>query len=285
MGRKDRAQRWTLPDDAPILAAATIDSHTHLDTTQTESGRSVAELVGQARQAGVSTLIQVGCDVAGSRWAVQAAADFDDVWATVALHPNDAARFPDNEALEAALAQIDELAAADGVVGVGETGLDYFRTGPDGRGAQQHSFERHIEIAKRYNRTLVIHDRDAHEDVFHTLEHASAPERVVLHCFSGDEPLARRAAQHGWYLSFAGTVTFPSAEPLREALRILPDELILVETDAPYLTPIPHRGRINASYLIPHTVAFMAEVRGVTTAAMAELLRRNAERAFRLPTA
>ena len=163
----------------------------------------------------------------------------------------------------AALAEIEQLAGAHpGVRAVGETGLDHFRTGEEGRAAQVESFRRHVDIAKRLDKTLVIHDRDAHEEVLAVLDEEGAPERWVMHCFSGDADFARRCLDRGAHLSFAGTVTFKNADPLREALALVPGDRLLVETDAPYLTPHPHRGRTNASYLVPLTVRTMAEVRG-----------------------
>lgn len=183
-------------------------------------------------------------------------------------------------ALDAALAEIEALAALDHVKAVGETGLDYFRTGPEGMAAQERSFRAHIEIAKRQGKALVIHDRDAHADVLRVLREEGAPERTVFHCYSGDAEMARECAAAGYYMSFAGTVTFKNAAPLREALAVAPLELVLVETDAPYLTPAPYRGRPNAPYLIPLTVRAMAAVRGIDEDAMATALAANTARAF-----
>ena len=163
---------------------------------------------------------------------------------------------------------------------IGETGLDFFRTDETGRAAQFQSFEAHIDIAKRHGLALQIHDRDAHDAVVETLLRVGAPERTVFHCFSGDAALARLAAEHGWYLSFAGTVTFTNAPALREALAVVPRSLITVETDAPYLTPTPHRGRPNAPYLVPHTVRFMAETLAVPVDELAAQLAANAEAVY-----
>jgi TatD DNase family protein len=178
----------------------------------------------------------------------------------VALHPNEAPELDARGELDAALAGIDGLAEQPRVRAVGETGLDFYRTGDDGRGAQYRSFEAHIDIAKRHGVALQIHDRDAHDEVVATLRRVGAPETTIFHCFSGGEELARLAGDAGWYCSFAGNITFKNAENLREALRVVPRERILVETDAPYLTPVPLRGRPNAPYLVPHTMRFMAEV-------------------------
>ncbi|MFG2714052.1 TatD family hydrolase [Streptomyces goshikiensis] len=274
------------------LRVAVADSHTHLDL---QSG-TVEEGLAKAASVGVTTVVQVGCDVKGSRWAAETAAQYDNVHAAVALHPNEAPRIvlgdPDGwsrqgaragggeAALDEALAEIEALAALDHVKAVGETGLDYFRTGPEGMAAQERSFRAHIEIAKRQGKALVIHDREAHADVLRVLREEGAPERTVFHCYSGDAEMARECAAAGYYMSFAGTVTFKNAQPLRDALAVAPLELVLVETDAPYLTPAPYRGRPNAPYLIPLTVRAMAAVRGLDEDAMATALAANTARAF-----
>ncbi|MGW7101180.1 TatD family hydrolase [Streptomyces sp. NPDC054838] len=285
------------PNDAPPplpepLRVAVADSHTHLDM---QSG-TVEEGLAKAASVGVTTVVQVGCDVKGSRWAAETAAAYENVHAAVALHPNEAPRIVHGDAdnwsrqgarpgggegaLDDALAEIEALAALPHVKAVGETGLDYFRTGPEGMAAQERSFRAHIEIAKRRGKALVIHDRDAHADVLRVLREEGAPERTVFHCYSGDAAMARECAAAGYYMSFAGTVTFKNAAPLREALAVAPPELVLVETDAPYLTPAPYRGRPNAPYLIPLTVRAMAAVRGIDEDAMATALAANTARAF-----
>jgi TatD DNase family protein len=195
----------------------------------------------------------------------------------VAVHPNDAARLSD---LDEALRVIEALAAEPRVRGIGETGLDHYRTGEDGRAAQEHSFRAHIAIAKRYGKTLVIHDRDAHADILRVLDDEGAPERVVMHCFSGDADFATECVKRGFTLSFAGTVTFKNAESLREAARLTPPDQLLVETDAPYLTPMPYRGRPNGSYLIPLTVRALAVVTGVDLAALCAAISATGERVF-----
>ncbi|MFJ1644605.1 TatD family hydrolase [Streptomyces sp. NPDC088258] len=274
------------------LRVAVADAHTHLDMQDS----TVAEALESAAAVGVTTVVQVGCDLKGSRWAAETAGAYENVHAAVALHPNEAPRIvhgdPDGwsrqdareaggeAALDEALAEIDRLAALEQVLGVGETGLDYFRTGPEGVAAQERSFRAHIEIAKRHGKALVIHDRDAHADVLRILAEEGAPERTVFHCYSGDAEMARICADAGYYLSFAGNVTFKNAQSLRDALKIAPSELILVETDAPFLTPAPYRGRPNAPYLIPVTLRAMAEVRGIGEDAMAEAIARNTARAF-----
>jgi TatD DNase family protein len=283
-------------DEAPPLPeplrVPVADSHTHLDM---QSG-TVAEALLKAESVGVTTLVQVGCDVRGSRWAAETAAAHENIHAAVALHPNEAPRIvhgdPDGwsrqgarepggqAALDEALAEIDRLAALPEVKGVGETGLDYFRTGPEGKEAQETSFRAHIEIAKRHSKALVIHDRDAHADVLRILKEEGAPERTVFHCYSGDAEMAEICAQAGYYMSFAGNVTFKNAQNLRDAVAVAPRELLLVETDAPFLTPAPYRGRPNAPYLIPITVRAMAAVRGIDEDTLATAIATNTARAF-----
>ncbi|MEV3990343.1 TatD family hydrolase [Streptomyces sp. NPDC049837] len=274
------------------LGVPVADSHTHLDM---QSG-TVEEALAKAAAVGVDTVVQVGCDLKGSRWAAETAAAHPQVHAAVALHPNEAPRIvlgdPDgwsrqgareaggDAALDDALAEIDRLAALPEVKAVGETGLDYFRTGPEGMAAQERSFRAHIEIAKRHGKALVIHDREAHDDVLRVLAEEGAPERTVFHCYSGDAAMARVCAEAGYYMSFAGNVTFKNAQPLRDALAVAPLELVLVETDAPFLTPVPYRGRPNAPYLVPITVRAMAEVRGIDEEAMSTAIAVNSARAF-----
>ncbi|MEV7341389.1 TatD family hydrolase [Streptomyces sp. NPDC093544] len=274
------------------LRVPVADSHTHLDM---QSG-TVDEILAKAASVGVTTVVQVGCDVKGSRWAAETAAAYGAVHATVALHPNEAPRIvhgdPDgwsrqgerapggDAALDEALVEIDRLAALPQVKGVGETGLDHFRTGPEGKDAQERSFRAHIEIAKRHGKALVIHDRDAHADVLRILAEEGAPERTVFHCYSGDAAMAEVCARAGYFMSFAGNMTFKNAQPLRDALAVAPLELVLVETDAPFLTPAPYRGRPNAPYLVPVTVRAMAAVRGIDEDALATSVSANTARAF-----
>ncbi|MDI2128782.1 TatD family hydrolase [Yinghuangia seranimata] len=290
--RRDGGPRDTTPPPAPpSLRVPVWDAHTHLDLQEGD----IASALSAAAEVGVSTLVQVGIDVPSSRWAAEAAFDNPRVHATVALHPNEAPRLvlgdPDGwsgqrrepggmAALDAALAVVDELAALPHVRGVGETGLDYFRTGPEGAEVQHESFRRHIAIAKRHGKALVIHDRDAHDDVLRILQEEGAPETVVFHCFSGDAEMAKTCAERGYVMSFAGNMTYPSAQPLRDALAVAPLDLLLVETDAPFLTPVPFRGRPNAPYLIPVTVRAMADVKGVDEDVLCHALAANAERVF-----
>ena len=267
-----------LPSPEP-LPHPVADNHCHLDIARgADPALPVAEALAAAAAVGVPRIVQIGCDLPGARWAVQAAATHDALVAGVALHPNEAPRLP---SLDDAMAEIEALAAAhDRVRAVGETGLDFFRTGEGGRGVQEESFRRHIDLAKRLDKTLVIHDRDAHAEVLRVLDAEGAPDRWVMHCFSGDADFARACLDRGAHLSFAGTVTFKNAEPLRAALAVTPRDRVLVETDAPYLTPAPHRGRTNGSYLIPLTVRAMAEVRDDDLGELCAAIDANTEVAF-----
>jgi TatD DNase family protein len=293
---KSRDSKQDTPPPVPEpLPAPVADSHTHLDM----QGRTTEESLKLSASVNVTALVQVGCDVRSSEWAVQQASAFPAIRATVALHPNEAPRLVLGDmdewagkgarrdaggaaALDAAIARIAELAARPEVVGIGETGLDYFRTGPEGVAAQQESFRRHIALAKEFGKALVIHDREAHEDVLRILGEEGAPERVVFHCYSGDAAMARVCAEAGYYLSFAGPVTFKANDALRAALRVTPLDRVLVETDAPFLTPVPYRGRPNAPYLIPYTVRSMAETLDVELRALCVALDENTRRAFEL---
>jgi TatD DNase family protein len=278
-GGRDR-ERPPAPEPLPHPV---VDNHCHLDIADGPDGRwlPTEEAVARAAAVGVPRIVQIGCDLPGARWAVEAATSHDALVAGVALHPNEAPRLAAEGRLDEALAEIERLAASsDRVRAVGETGLDYFRTGQEGRAAQHRSFRAHVDLAKRLGRTLVIHDRDAHDDVLAILDDEGVPDRVVMHCFSGDAAFARACLDRGAWLSFAGTVTFKNAEPLREALRVVPLDRVLVETDAPYLTPTPHRGRPNASYLVPLTVRTMAETRGEDLSALCEALDANTEAAY-----
>jgi len=277
----------TLPVDPPMpapLRTPVVDSHCHLDMSATDDPPlPVGEALARAAAVGVPRIVQIGCDLPGARWAVDVAEQFPQVVAAVSLHPNEAPRIAGRlgqAALEAAWAEIDALAGHPRVRAVGETGLDFFRTGEDGRDVQEESFRRHIAMAKSRDKALVIHDRDAHDDVVRVLADEGAPDRVVFHCFSGGPELARTCAEHGWVMSFAGTVTFRNAGLLRDALAVAPTDLLLVETDAPYLTPHPYRGRPNASYLVPLTVRAMAAVKGLDEDDLAASIATTTERIF-----
>ena len=269
------------PAEYPPLPEALVvpvyDDHTHMEIADGIETLDYREQLDRASSVGVRGVVQVGTDLATSRWSADVAAREPRVLAAVALHPNEAPELAARGALDDHLAGIDELASRPRVRAVGETGLDFFRTGEDGRGAQIRSFEAHIEIAKRHGLALQIHDRDAHREVVEVLDRVGAPERTVFHCFSGDAAFAQLVAERGWYLSFAGTVTFKNAQPLRDALAAVPRSRLLVETDAPYLTPVPYRGRPNSAYLVPHTLRAMAETLRTDVSMLAAQISSNTE--------
>ncbi|MEO6715403.1 MAG: TatD family hydrolase [Mycobacteriales bacterium] len=269
------ARDQTPPPSPPALNVEVVDAHCHLDLMDGD----VADNLAAAQAVGVRRIITIGIDVPTSLWCADAAAQYADVYAAVAIHPNEA-----NGADDAALQEIARLAQLPDVVAIGETGLDFFR---DTATKQQQlaSFRAHIRIAKDSGKALVIHDRDAHDAVLQVLDEEGAPEHVVFHCFSGDATLAATCAERGYVMSFAGNMTFKNAEPLREALRVAPLDLLLVETDAPFLTPMPHRGQPNAPYLIPLTLRAMANVKGVDEDTLAAAIAACAQRVFRLPSA
>ncbi|OUZ07323.1 AraC family transcriptional regulator [Aeromicrobium sp. PE09-221] len=273
------------PEAPAPLPSPVVDNHCHLDH-RIKGGLliPVEEALDRAAAVGVTRIVQVGCDLESSEWAVETAREHPAIVAAVAMHPNDAARL-DDPMLDSALSRIDELAADPAVRAVGETGLDYFRTGPEGRPRQQRSFRAHVAIARRHDRTLVIHDRDAHEDVLGVLDDTGIPDRVVMHCFSGGPEFARECLERGAFLSFAGTVTFKNAQYLRDALRVTPPDRVLVETDAPFLTPEPYRGRPNASFLVPHTVRLIADVLDADLESLCRQIDENTSRAFGGPWA
>jgi TatD DNase family protein len=272
MTRADRRRDEPPPPPEP-LRVPVPDSHTHLDLI---GGDPVADIAA-ALAVGVDRLVQVGVDLESSRWAVRLARAQPAVLATVALHPNEAPRLAD---LDEALRAVEELAGDPRVRAIGETGLDHFRTGAEGRAAQEHSFRAHIAIARRAGKALMIHDRDAHADVLRVLDEEGAPDTVVMHCFSGDREFAAECVRRGFVLSFAGTVTFKNAENLREAARVTPPGQLMVETDAPYLAPMPHRGRLNSPYLIPLTVRSLAESTGRDVDELCADISATGERVF-----
>ncbi|MFN2540265.1 MAG: TatD family hydrolase [Mycobacteriales bacterium] len=264
------------PPPPEPLGVAVADSHCHLDIM----GGDVRAQLDAARSVGIDTVIQVGVDVESSRLSADIAGQYGEVWAAVALHPNEAGR---GAATSDALEHIRALALLPQVKAIGETGLDHFRTGPEGQGLQEESFRAHIAIAKETGKALVIHDRDAHDDVLRVLREEGAPDATVFHCFSGDAAMARVCADAGWYLSFAGPVTFKPNDELRAAAAVCPADRLLVETDAPFLTPMPFRGRPNAPYLIPHTMRALAAARGDDLDELCHAVAANTRRAFSLP--
>jgi TatD DNase family protein len=257
------------------LPAPAFDAHTHLDMLP----GPVDSLLADARAAGIAKVVTIGCDVGSSRWSAACAAEHADVYAAVAIHPNETARAGAGAARDAVLAEIAALAAQQKVRAIGETGLDYYRdyAPPE---LQRDWFRGHIEIARAAGKALMIHDRDAHADVLGILDQQGAPEHVIFHCFSGDADMAKLCADAGYVMSFAGNVTFPSAGQLREAAAVAPAELILVETDAPYLTPVPNRGRMNAPAQVAHTLRAIAEVKRMDVAELCAVVMATGERVF-----
>jgi TatD DNase family protein len=256
-----------LPPLPEPLPAPVVDDHTHLDSVRGAgpgvhpTTEQVRALIDAAVAVNVTRLVQIGCDLEAARWTVRAVEEHPELIGGVALHPTEATKHAGD--LDAAFAEIERLAAHERIRVVGETGLDHYWVDDEaGRRVQEESFRRHIDLAKRLGKTLQIHDRDAHADVLRILHAEGAPEKTVFHCFSGDAEMARHCADQGWYLSFAGPLTFKNGAGLREALLAVPFDRVLAETDAPYLTPAPFRGRPNASFLVPHTIRAMAAITG-----------------------
>lgn len=277
------AARPQAPDRLPRPVS---DAHCHLDVSMRgEAVPAPLAALARAAEVNVTKIVQVGCDLPAARWSVDVAREVPGLIAVVGIHPNDAARLvarSGQAALDDALAEIADLAADPVVRGIGETGLDFYRTDVPGRPVQEAAFRWHVALARRLGKTLVIHDRDAHAEILAVLadEAQAGLPPVQFHCFSGDAEMAAFCAAQGWFVSFAGVVTFKNARDLQEAARVVPRELILVETDAPYLTPMPHRGLPNASYLVPWTVRKLAELRGEPLPQLCDDLAANAERAF-----
>nr|WP_225954576.1 TatD family hydrolase [Kibdelosporangium phytohabitans] len=264
-----------MPEPLPV---PTVDAHTHLDACGAKDAADVSTLVDRAESVGIARVITVADDLAAAVWAADASEWDDRVFAATAVHPTRTAEFTDEDK-----AVLERLATRPRVVAIGETGLDYYWDySPPA--AQQEAFRWHIDLAKRAGKPLMIHDRDAHDDVMRVLHEEGAPERVVFHCFSGDEEFARKCVDEGFVLSFAGAVTFRNAKELRAAARIVPGDQLLVETDAPFLTPHPFRGRPNEPYCAAYTVRDLAELRGEDVGDVAAAVRDTAERVFRLPS-
>ena len=266
-----------LPDPLPLPC---VDSHAHIEivTNTGVDDPAVTTVIDESISVGINRIVQVGYSAEQSQWCVDLAHRFDsNVLATVALHPNEA---PVVEDLEADLAIIDRLADDERVRGIGETGLDFFRTEEKLQERQKYSFRRHIDIAKRKKKALVIHDRDAHRAVLELLDEEGAPEITIFHCYSGDVEMAKECVAKGYYLSFAGTLTFKNAPHLRDAIHEVPNELLLAETDSPFLAPMPYRGYLNTPAQVARTIRFMAEVRAQDLEELIEALSLNAERCF-----
>jgi len=276
----DVTRDLSFPPAPEPLRTPVYDNHTHLEIADGENPLPPEVSLDMAVSVGIAGVVQVGTDLETSQWSADLADRDARVLAAVAIHPNEAPRLHDRGLLDDHIDGIAALASRDRVRAIGETGLDFFRTDEDGREPQLRSFEAHIDIAKQHGLALQIHDRDAHGAVIDTLLRVGAPERTVLHCFSGDAEFARICADNGWFMSFAGTVTFGNAKGIREALTIAPRDRILVETDAPFLTPTPFRGRPNSSYMIPFTLRFMAEHLDVDVDELAVDIARNTESVY-----
>ncbi|WP_084099682.1 TatD family hydrolase [Demequina sp. NBRC 110051] len=256
-------RRGAWPPVPEALPAPIVDNHCHLEYPAGDEPLSVEARLAQAADAGVTRVVNIGCDLESARWTADAVARFPQMLGGVALHPNDAAVLAESGDYEAAFSEIASLARGERIRVVGETGLDYFRTGPEGRDAQLRSFRDHIALAKELDLPLQIHDRDAHADVIEVLLADGAPDVTVFHCFSGDAAMARLAVAEGWYLSFAGTVTFKNNDALRAAAAVTPPSRMLVETDAPFLTPHPHRGQPGSPAMAAITARTLADVLGM----------------------
>ena len=266
-----------LPEPLPV---PTVDAHAHIEivTNEAPDSDAVRKVLDDAKSVNVDRIVQVGYSAEQSQWCVDLANAFPGrVLAAVALHPNEA---PIVEDLEADWAIIEKLAQDPRVRAIGETGLDYFRTPPELQKRQQESFKWHIDLAKRTNKALVIHDRDSHDDVLSVLLEVGAPEKTVFHCFSGDVEMAKTCIDRGYILSFAGTLTFKNAPALRDAVKLVPHDQLLVETDSPFLAPTPHRGALNTPAQIANIVRAMAAERDEDVAELATALSKNAERIF-----
>ncbi|GAA5123896.1 TatD family hydrolase [Haloechinothrix salitolerans] len=268
-----RRERPPVPERLPMPI---VDAHTHLDACGAETADDVVVMLDRAEAAGVTRVVTVADDIAAARWAADAATWDERLYAAVAIHPTRTEDFDDT-----VRAEVERLVTDERVVAVGETGLDYYWdfSTPE---SQQAAFRWHIDLAKRVGKPLMIHDRDAHEDVLRILDEEGAPDRVIFHCFSGDADVARRCVEAGYVLSFAGPVTFRNARPLREAATLVPRDQLLVETDAPFLTPHPYRGRPNEPYCAAYTLRDLAELRGDDVSSLAAAVNATAERIFSL---
>ncbi len=278
----DRHNRDLDRQPAPLpepLNVKCVDAHAHIEiiTNSAPDAPEIGKVLADAKSVGIDRIVQVGYSAEQSEWGVKLAEHWPNVLAAVALHPNEAPVVAD---LEADLSKIEELSTHPRVRAIGETGLDFFRTEPALQERQKYSFRRHIELAKSVNKALVIHDRDAHRAVLDLLTEEGAPEKTIFHCYSGDAEMARECIEKGYILSFAGTLTFKNAPALREAVKLVPIEQLLVETDSPFLAPMPHRGSLNTPAQIPTILRFMAEERGDDVDELAAAISDNCERLF-----
>lgn len=278
----DRHNRDLDRQPAPLpepLNVNCVDAHAHIEiiTNSAPDAPEIGKVLADAKSVGIDRIVQVGYSAEQSEWGVKLAEHWPNILAAVALHPNEA---PVVEDLEADLAKIEALSTHPRVRAIGETGLDFFRTEPALQERQEYSFRRHIELAKRVNKALVIHDRDAHRAVLDVLIEEGAPEKTIFHCYSGDAEMARECIEKGYILSFAGTLTFKNAPALREAVKLVPIDQLLVETDSPFLAPMPHRGSLNTPAQIPTILRFMADERGDDVDELATAISNNCERLF-----
>ena len=278
----DRHNRDLDRQPAPLpepLNVNCVDAHAHIEiiTNSAPDAPEIGKVLADAKSVGIDRIVQVGYSAEQSEWGVKLAEHWPNILAAVALHPNEA---PVVEDLEADLSKIEELATHPKVRAIGETGLDFFRTEPALQERQKYSFRRHIDLAKRVDKALVIHDRDAHRAVLDLLVEEGAPEKTIFHCYSGDAEMARECIERGYILSFAGTLTFKNAPALREAVKLVPLDQLLVETDSPFLAPMPHRGSLNTPAQIPTILRFMAEERGEDVDELATAISNNCERLF-----
>jgi len=278
----DRHNRDLDRQPAPLpepLNVKCVDAHAHIEiiTNSAPDAPEIGKVLADAKSVGIDRIVQVGYSAEQSEWGVKLAEHWPNVLAAVALHPNEAPVVAD---LEADLSKIEELSTHPRVRAIGETGLDFFRTEPALQERQKYSFRRHIELAKSVNKALVIHDRDAHRAVLDLLTEEGAPEKTIFHCYSGDAEMARECIEKGYILSFAGILTFKNAPALREAVKLVPIDQLLVETDSPFLAPMPHRGSLNTPAQIPTILRFMAEERGDDVDELAAAISDNCERLF-----
>ena len=282
-GEETPKRKLEYPSLPEPLEVGTYDNHCHLEFSFDDAEASMPwqENLDKATSVGMLGVVQVGVTLESSKWSAALAAREPRVLAAVALHPNEAPLYGNLRDLDAAIAEIAELATQPRVRAIGETGLDFFRTeGDENVALQKHSFEEHIRIAKENDIALMIHDREAHDEVVETLKRVGAPEKVVFHCYSGDVELAEICNENGWYMSFAGNITIKRNQGFRDSLKRARRELIMVETDAPFLAPEPYRGRTNSPYLVPITVRFMAEQLGIGVNDLAAQLTENTERVY-----
>src|SRR3984957_21036 len=263
------------PGDAPLPLPGGFDSHTHMDIMELP----VDGVLAAARAVGIGRVVNVGCDLPSSRWSVSCAEEYADVYAAVAIHPNETSAL--DAGREETPAELSALAQLPRAVAIGEGGLAYYREWAD-RGVQREWFRAHIELARRTGKTLMIHDREAHADVLAILAETGPwpPYSVIFHCFSGDAAMAAECAEAGYVMSFAGNVTFKNADQLRAAALVAPPELMRAEPDAPYLPPIPHRGKPNSPAMTAYTIRFLAELKNLDASAFCAHLQTPGERVF-----